>query len=102
MALSCDAGFQYSIYFLTMVYRFIIALVFISVFYSCNKIKYYPDKDYEEVTTLILAHRAGGGGYSPYQDYSVEAADTSFSIVDGVEVDLQISKDEDDMVITWC
>lgn len=58
---------------------------------SCEKIKYYPDKDYEEVTTLILAHR--GGGYSGYQENSLEACEFGLSSVDGIEVDIQLSKD---------
>jgi glycerophosphoryl diester phosphodiesterase len=62
-------------------------------FFSCNKINYYPDKDYKEVTTLILAHRAGGGGTSHLQQNSLEAARYGFSIVDGIEVDIQLSKD---------
>ena len=60
---------------------------------SCSKIKYYPNKDYENVTTRILAHRAGGGGSSPYQENSIESARNAFPIVDGIESDIQISKD---------
>jgi glycerophosphoryl diester phosphodiesterase len=66
---------------------------FIILLCACDKIKYYPDKEYQEVTTKILAHKAGGGGSCPFQDYSVKAAETSLHIVDGIEVDLQISKD---------
>jgi glycerophosphoryl diester phosphodiesterase len=76
-----------------MIYRFIIIILFCSIFYSCHKIKYYPDKDYHEVKTLILAHKAGGGEPAPYQAYSIEAAKNSLPVLDGIEVDLQISKD---------
>ena len=74
----------------------ILSLIIIPVLYfinSCDKIKYYPDKDFIEVKTLILAHKAGGGDDSPYQENSLEAAANSFSIVDGIEIDIQISKD---------
>jgi len=67
----------------------IIVLCFVN---SCDKIKYYPDKDYIEVQTIILAHRAGGNDQSPFQENSRGAAENSFSIVDGIEVDIQISK----------
>jgi glycerophosphoryl diester phosphodiesterase len=74
--------------------KFVILISITSyLFYSCDKIKYYPDKDYQEVKTLILAHRAGGGGTSNFQQNSLEAAGYGFSIVDGIEVDIQLSKD---------
>ncbi len=59
---------------------------------SCNKIKYYPDKEFKDMKTRILAHRSGGGETSPFKEYSIGASTASFNIVDGVEVDLQISK----------
>ena len=72
-------------------------LIFITIvlvfFNSCDKIKYYPDKDYKEVKTKILGHKAGGGAPSPYQENSIEAAENSINKVDGIEVDIQISKD---------
>jgi glycerophosphoryl diester phosphodiesterase len=71
----------------------ILIILILYFFYSCDKIKYYPDRDYKEVNTLILAHRAGGGGNSPYQEYSLEAATYGLSVVDGIEVDVQLSKD---------
>jgi len=77
-----------------MIYRLIITIIIFSIFQSCDKIKYYPDKDYHEVKTLILAHKAGGGDSSRYQENSTDAAKYSLSIVDGIEVDLQISKDK--------
>jgi glycerophosphoryl diester phosphodiesterase len=70
----------------------IILIIFLTLILSaCEKIKYYPDKDYEEVTTLILAHR--GGGYSGYQENSIEACEFGLSNLDGIEVDIQLSKD---------
>lgn len=69
----------------------IIILAFVLSLISCNKIKYYPDKDYMEVTTLILAHR--GGGSSIYQENTLNAAKYGYSVLDGIEIDVQISKD---------
>ncbi len=60
---------------------------------SCEKIKYYPDKAYLEVETKILAHKTGGGETTPFQENSLEAAGNSFSVLDGIECDIQISKD---------
>lgn len=68
-------------------------LSFFILFSSCNKINYYPDKEYKDVQTLVLAHKAGGGDNPLFQENSLEGAINSFSIVDGIEVDLQISKD---------
>jgi glycerophosphoryl diester phosphodiesterase len=73
--------------------RTFILLLLIPAFCSCNKIKYYPDKDFPEVKTRILAHRAGGSSESPFQEYSIDAVKNSMPIVDGIEVDLQLSKD---------
>jgi glycerophosphoryl diester phosphodiesterase len=58
---------------------------------SCEKINYYPDKDYKEVETLVLAHH--GGGTCPFQDNSIEAAIYGLTYMDGIEVDVQLSKD---------
>jgi len=70
-----------------------VTIIILIVLISCSKIKYYPDKDFPEVKTLILAHRAGGGDSSPYQENTFEAAKYGLSLVDGIEVDVQISKD---------
>ena len=67
------------------------AILFMIGLASCEKIKYYPDKEYKEVTTRILAHR--GGGYGPYQENTRDAAIYGLTHADGIEVDLQISKD---------
>jgi glycerophosphoryl diester phosphodiesterase len=58
---------------------------------SCKKINYYPDKEYKEVETMVLAHH--GGGICPFQDNSIEAAIYGLTYMDGIEVDVQISKD---------
>lgn len=73
-------------------FQTILTILNICFLYSCNKIKYYPDKEYGDVNTLILAHRAGGGGTSNLQENSLEAAKYGLSFVDGIEVDIQLSK----------
>ncbi len=70
------------------IFILILILIFLD---SCKKIKYYPDTDFVEVKTKILAHRAGGN--SQFIENSLEAARNSFPLADGIEVDVQISKD---------
>lgn len=70
----------------------IFVIISICILLGCKKIKYYPDENYHEVKTLILAHR--GGGNSAYQENSLAAAEFGLSVVDGIEVDVQISKDK--------
>jgi len=66
----------------------LVLIVFICV--ACKKIKYYPDKPYGDVETKVLAHRCGGN--SSYQENTLEAANFGLSVLDGIEVDIQISK----------
>jgi len=73
--------------------RNILLIIIITFFTSCDKIKYYPDKNFLEVKTAVLAHRAGGGGSSQYMENSFEAAKYGLQMADGLEVDLQISRD---------
>lgn len=68
--------------------------LFLSIFLlciSCEKVNYYSDKPLPETKTLILAHR--GGGNSGYQENTLQAVSYGFSVLDGVEVDVQLSKD---------
>jgi glycerophosphoryl diester phosphodiesterase len=93
MAIPCYAKFKNPSDNLKMRILISFFILFSLMQASCSKIKYYPDKDFPLVTTRILAHRAVGQGPSLFNPYSSEAAEHSFSILDGVEVDLQISKD---------
>ncbi len=70
----------------------VITVIIIFLFCSCDKIKYYPDVEYGEVKTRIIAHKARGGDYSKYPEYSLEAANYALPIADGIEVDIQLSK----------
>src|SRR5688572_28624910 len=58
---------------------------------SCKKITYYPDKPINNVHTLILAHR--GGANDSLRENSYEACINALTFTDGLEVDVQISKD---------
>jgi glycerophosphoryl diester phosphodiesterase len=93
MALSCDARIKNDLYFVSMkqLYLLISCFLLSSLIYSCEKIKYYPDTELHEVKTLILAHR-GGGNSSGFPEYSTRTAEYGFDMADGIEVDLQISK----------
>lgn len=71
----------------------IVIFFFLIISFSCNKIHYYPEKEYKKVQTKFIAHRAGGGMYSRFQENSIEGAEYGLSVLDGVEVDIQISKD---------
>lgn len=66
-------------------------LVFIFINLSCNKIHYYPDKEFSKVTTKFLMHR--GGGNSGFKENTFKAAHFGLERLDGIEIDIQISKD---------
>lgn len=93
MALSYIPKYEnYSnIFSMSLRYSIFCAVLFTLNLSSCEKIRYYPDKEYKEVTTLIIAHR--GGGYSGYQENSLEACEFGLSSLDGIEVDIQLTKD---------
>lgn len=73
------------------IYLLLSGFLLSGLFYCCEKIKYYPDTEMHEVNTLILAHR-GGAASSGFPEYSKRAAEYAFGMADGIEVDLQISK----------
>jgi glycerophosphoryl diester phosphodiesterase len=93
LAISCDARIENGINILRMK-QFLPLISFLllsALLYSCEKIKYYPDTEPHEVKTLILAHR-GGANASGFPEYSKRAAEFALVMADGIEVDLQISK----------
>ena len=74
--------------------RTITILLLILTLTTCQKIKYYPDINYKEVSTKFLCHRGGGSiEYSPEQENTLAAAIRGFTYMDGIEIDVQISKD---------
>jgi glycerophosphoryl diester phosphodiesterase len=63
------------------------------VFTACSKVKYYPDSSNDFERTKILGHRGYGAFHSQYQENTFLAAQQGLLEMDGVEVDIQISKD---------
>ena len=75
-----------------MIKRYAVYIVLIVINYSsCKKVVYYPDKQLNNITPVILAHR--GGGNDTLQENSLEACINALKLTDGLEVDVQISKD---------
>lgn len=66
-------------------------LIFIA-FWGCKKITYYPDKNILIEPTRLLAHR--GGGNAQFRDNTLEGIKSALRWKDGIEVDVQISKNE--------
>ncbi len=71
--------------------KIILLIIIINLCYTCEKVKYYPDDPVVYEKTIILAHR--GGRNDTLRDNSYESCVFALSQVDGVEVDVQISKD---------
>ena len=59
---------------------------------GCEKIKYLPDNPINGLPTSVLMHR-GCGSNEDIVPNTLEAAEYGLSILDGVELDVQISKD---------
>lgn len=70
--------------------RFFSFLLFF--FFSCEKITYYPDSNIPYSPTINIAHR--GGGNDTMRDNSLESISNALPFVGGVEVDVQLSKNE--------
>jgi len=74
-----------------------ISVVFLAAFIfsagGCKKIKYEPDNPISGLpTTIVLMHR-GNGFNTEYNPNTFPAAEYGLSVLDGVELDIQISKD---------
>jgi glycerophosphoryl diester phosphodiesterase len=68
-------------------------ILFPIIFIQCRKLDNFPDRPNSFTKTLILAHKAGGGiGFCPYQENTLEGAIYSFNNADGIEIDLQKSR----------
>jgi glycerophosphoryl diester phosphodiesterase len=68
--------------------RFSIILIVACI--SCERVEYYPDKPIIDHTTYVLAHQ--GGGFFDAGN-TMEACVHGLSILDGIEVDIQKSLD---------
>ena len=59
---------------------------------ACSKIKYYDDNPISSNTTKVLSHR--GVYFAPgYQQNTLKSAILGLKTLDGIELDIQISKD---------
>lgn len=70
--------------------RFLIAITLLLV--CCEKIEYVPDNPFRGIPTKVLMHR-GCGWSTDFVTNTLPAAMYGFSVLDGVELDIQISKD---------
>lgn len=68
----------------------VICVSILLVILSCEKITYYPDNPIQFDRTLIFAHR---GGSSLYGENTYEGCINALPVTDGIEVNVQISKD---------
>lgn len=59
---------------------------------ACQKIDYLPQNPVEPWPTRVLMHR-GGGSEGPYPGNTLPAVRWGASILDGVEIDIQLSAD---------
>ena len=74
-----------------MIRIILIQIAMMLVLSGCEKIYYYPDRPLEDVETLFLAHR--GSGNPELERNTLDAAKHGLKRLDGIEVDIQISKD---------
>src|SRR6187551_609157 len=70
----------------------IILFGFLLLIISCEKIVIYPDNPFLEIPTKVLMHR-GSGDNPDIVSNTLEAAQYGLSILDGVELDIQLSLD---------
>jgi glycerophosphoryl diester phosphodiesterase len=68
-----------------------ISIIFCTIFASCDKIYYYPDKtNILTIQTKVIAHRGGGDKFGP--ENSLTAIKGGINLMDGIEVDIQLSQ----------
>jgi glycerophosphoryl diester phosphodiesterase len=59
---------------------------------GCEKIVYQPDNPFSGIPTLVLMHR-GNGFNTAFHENTLPAAEYGLSVLDGIELDIQLSKD---------
>jgi glycerophosphoryl diester phosphodiesterase len=59
---------------------------------GCEKITYLPDNPFAGIPTKILMHR-GNGFNTDFKENTLPAAEYGLSLYDGIELDIQFSKD---------
>ncbi|MDI1233479.1 MAG: glycerophosphodiester phosphodiesterase family protein [bacterium] len=73
---------------------FITIIFIILALTACKKdASVYADKSNPYLQTTFIAHKAGGGSNNPFKENTLEAAIYSFGILDGIEIDIQKSRD---------
>lgn len=58
---------------------------------GCSKVDYVPDNPYANIPTIVLMHR-GNGWNTEFTENTLPGALYGFSVLDGVELDIQISE----------
>jgi glycerophosphoryl diester phosphodiesterase len=71
--------------------RTISACIIVLLSSRCERVEYYPDKPLTDGITRVLAHKGGGGSFG--EGNSFEACVYGFERMEGIELDLQISED---------
>lgn len=65
---------------------------FLVLIVSCHKAESFPDKYVEIKPTQVIAHK-GGGDDGVYQENTLEAIKLGFQKCDGIEIDIQMNRD---------
>jgi glycerophosphoryl diester phosphodiesterase len=73
------------------VYTIILGLMLINSG-GCEKIEYLPDNPFNGIPTKVLMHR-GNGFNTDFVQNTLPAAAYGLSVLDGIELDIQLSKD---------
>jgi len=76
-----------------MKYFSLFILFFLLTQLSCDKIIYNPDNPFSGLSkTIVLMHR-GSGNNPDYKENTLQAAEYGLSVLDGIELDIQMSAD---------
>jgi glycerophosphoryl diester phosphodiesterase len=70
----------------------ILLVIIILSFGGCEKIRYEPDNPFSGIPTMVLMHR-GNGFNTAFHENTLPAANYGLSVLDGIELDIQLSKD---------
>jgi len=72
-------------------FTFLLAALILSAG-GCEKIRYEPDNPFSGLPTKVLMHR-GNGFNTQFHENTLPAAEYGLSVLDGIELDIQLSKD---------
>src|SRR5687767_4514190 len=71
---------------------FHILFLFVILTSACRKINYFPDREINIEAPKLVAHR--GGRNADFRENTMTGIKAALRHMDGIEVDVQISKDE--------